>query len=55
MAERPKTMSKMRQVIANRLTQSFTTTPHFYVTVSVDMTDLLAYRQELKDPGKLTG
>lgn len=52
-AEKPKKMSKMRQVIAKRLTQSFTTTPHFYVTVSVDMTDLLAFRQELKDSGEV--
>ena len=50
-AEKPQKMSKMRQVIAQRLTESFTTTPHFYVTVSVDMTELLAYRQELKDSG----
>lgn len=49
---RPRTLTKMRQIIANRLTQSFTTTPHFYVTVSVDMTDLFVYRQELKDQGK---
>ncbi len=52
-AERPKTLSKMRQVIAKRLTESFTTTPHFYISVSVDMTDLLAYRQELKDSGNV--
>jgi pyruvate dehydrogenase E2 component (dihydrolipoamide acetyltransferase) len=49
--ERPKAMSKMRQVIARRLTESFTTTPHFYVTVSIDMTDLFVYRKELKDRG----
>jgi pyruvate dehydrogenase E2 component (dihydrolipoamide acetyltransferase) len=47
-AEKPKAMSKMRQVIAQRLTQSFTSTPHFFVTVSVDMTDLVAYRATLK-------
>lgn len=51
LATRPRRMSKMRQVIAQRLTHSFTTTPHFYVTVSADMTDLLAYRQELKAQG----
>ncbi|OGV63136.1 MAG: hypothetical protein A2283_01640 [Lentisphaerae bacterium RIFOXYA12_FULL_48_11] len=50
-AEKPKTMSKMRQVIARRLTESFTGTPHFFVTVSVDMTKLLAFRKELKDRG----
>jgi len=51
LAERPKPMSKMRQVIAQRLTQSFTTQPHFYVTVAVDMTDLIAYRNQLKEAG----
>jgi len=50
-AERPRPLTKMRQVIARRLTESFTTTPHFYVTISVDMTDLLAYRQQLKKEG----
>jgi pyruvate dehydrogenase E2 component (dihydrolipoamide acetyltransferase) len=52
LAERPKAMSKMRQVIASRLTHSFTTTPHIYVTVSVDMSGLMAYRQELKSAGR---
>jgi len=50
-AERPEPMSRMRQVIAERLTQSFTSTPHFFVTVSVDMTDLEAWRSELKAQG----
>jgi len=50
-AERPKPMSKMRQIIAQRLTQSFRDTPHFYVTVSVDMTDLIAFRAQLKAAG----
>ena len=49
LAERPRPLSRMRQTIAKRLTQSFTTVPHFYVTVSADMTNLLAYRKELKD------
>lgn len=52
LAARPRPLSRMRRTIARRLTQSFTTTPHFYVTVSADMTDLLAFRQELKDSGK---
>ena len=51
-AEKPKKMSKMRQIIAKRLTESFMMIPHFYVTVSVDMTDLMVFRQELKDAGK---
>lgn len=51
MAERPKPMNRMRQVIAQRLTQSIVTQPHFYVTVSVDMTGLIAYRNQLKTAG----
>ncbi len=41
----------MRQVIAQRLTQSFTTTPHFTVTVAVDVTRLLATRAEARAAG----
>src|SRR5207244_6772403 len=51
LAERPRPMSRMRQVIAQRLTQSFRDTPHFYVTVSVAMTDLVASRSPLKAAG----
>ncbi|MGA3180715.1 MAG: dihydrolipoamide acetyltransferase family protein [Verrucomicrobiota bacterium] len=50
-AEKPKAMSKMRQIIAQRLTQSFRDIPHFYVTVPVDMSDLIAYRNVLKAAG----
>ncbi len=50
-AKRPQKMSRMRQVIASRLAESFGTIPHFYVTVRADMTDLLTYRQELKAAG----
>ncbi len=52
LAERPKPLSRMRQVIAERLTRSATTIPHFYVTVAVDMTDLLMFRNALKAAGK---
>ncbi|MEI6970423.1 MAG: dihydrolipoamide acetyltransferase family protein [bacterium] len=51
MAELPRQMSKMRQTIAQRLTQSFTTTPHIYVTVEADMTDLMVFRASLKEKG----
>ncbi len=51
LAERPKPMNRMRQVIAQRLTQSIVTQPHFYVTVSADMTGLIAYRNQLKAAG----
>jgi pyruvate dehydrogenase E2 component (dihydrolipoamide acetyltransferase) len=47
-AEKPQPMSRMRQTIASRLTESFTTTPHFFVTVAVDMTELVNFRSELK-------
>jgi len=50
-AEKPKAMSKMRQVIAQRLTQSVVTAPHFYVTVEVDMTETLAHRARLNAAG----
>jgi len=51
LAERPRTMSKMRQIIAQRLTQSVVTAPHFFVTVEADMTDLVKFRSELKARG----
>jgi pyruvate dehydrogenase E2 component (dihydrolipoamide acetyltransferase) len=50
-AEKPKAMSKMRQVIAQRLAQSVVTAPHFYVTVEVDMTDALAQRARINAAG----
>jgi pyruvate dehydrogenase E2 component (dihydrolipoamide acetyltransferase) len=51
LAEKPKPMSKMRQIIAQRLTQSVVTAPHFFVTVEVDMTDLAQFRAQLKEKG----
>jgi pyruvate dehydrogenase E2 component (dihydrolipoamide acetyltransferase) len=51
LAEKPKPMSKMRQIIAQRLTQSVVTAPHFFVTVEVDMTDLVKFRTQLKEKG----
>jgi pyruvate dehydrogenase E2 component (dihydrolipoamide acetyltransferase) len=51
LAEKPKPMSKMRQIIAQRLAQSVVTAPHFFVTVEVDMTDLVKFRAQLKEKG----
>jgi pyruvate dehydrogenase E2 component (dihydrolipoamide acetyltransferase) len=51
MAERPKPMSRMRQVIAQRLAHSVVTAPHFFVTVEVDMTGLVEFRAQLKAQG----
>jgi len=50
-AEKPKAMSKMRQIIAQRLTDSVVTAPHFYVTVEVDMTETIAQRARLNATG----
>lgn len=52
LAERPKPLSRMRQIIAQRLTESYTHAPHFFVTVSADVTELEALRAELKAAGK---
>ncbi len=49
--EEARPFSRMRRVIADRLTHSWTSTPHFTVTVSVDVTRLLALRAELKTAG----
>jgi dihydrolipoamide dehydrogenase len=49
--EPPRQMSRMRRVIAERLTSSWTTTPHFTVTVGVDMTRLLELRADRKTAG----
>ena len=47
--EKPQEMNAMRRIIAERLTESKQTIPHFYVTVSIDMTDLMAKRKQLKE------
>jgi pyruvate dehydrogenase E2 component (dihydrolipoamide acetyltransferase) len=46
--EKPQVMNTMRKIIAQRLTQSKQQIPHFYVTTSIDMSDLMAFRKELK-------
>jgi pyruvate dehydrogenase E2 component (dihydrolipoamide acetyltransferase) len=48
---RPVALTRMRQVIARRLVESKQTIPHFYVTVKADITDLMAYRADLKAKG----
>ena len=44
-------MSRMRRVIAGRLTQSWATAPHFTITVAADLHRLLALRADLKKIG----
>jgi len=50
-AEKPKPLSRMRRIIAERLTESVTTAPHFYVTVEVDMGNALACRARANAAG----
>jgi len=44
--------SPMRRAIARRLTESKQTAPHFYVTVEIDMTDLLSAREASAGAGQ---
>ncbi|MGE5530418.1 MAG: dihydrolipoamide acetyltransferase family protein [Patescibacteria group bacterium] len=45
--ERRVPLSRMRQIIARRLTESFTTIPHFYLKATADATDLMNMRADL--------
>jgi pyruvate dehydrogenase E2 component (dihydrolipoamide acetyltransferase) len=49
--EAPRPLSRMRRIIAQRLTESFTSVPHFTITVAVDVTRLEVLRQQLKAAG----
>jgi pyruvate dehydrogenase E2 component (dihydrolipoamide acetyltransferase) len=40
-------LSKMRQAIARRMTQSKTTAPHYYLTLDIDMTAALEFRSQI--------
>jgi pyruvate dehydrogenase E2 component (dihydrolipoamide acetyltransferase) len=42
-------LSKMRETIARRMQESVTTSPHFYVTTSVDMGEAIRLREVLKE------
>lgn len=44
-----KALTRMRQTIAQRMTQSKTTTPHFYITLPVEMDAALALRQQINE------
>lgn len=46
-------MSSMRKVIAEKLTKSKQETPHFYMTASANVSDLLNVRKQINDSGKL--
>jgi len=38
---------KIRRIMARKMTESWQTIPHFYVTYSVDMTDIIRFRKDL--------
>ena len=40
-------MPRMQQIIAERMTEAKQTVPHFYATVEIDMTELMALRKQL--------
>jgi pyruvate dehydrogenase E2 component (dihydrolipoamide acetyltransferase) len=42
-------LSQMRTVIAQRLSDSMYSAPHFYLTISVEMDNLLALRKQIND------
>lgn len=42
-------LSRMRQTVATRLSQSMTTAPHFYVTSEIDMTHAIRMRAQIND------
>jgi pyruvate dehydrogenase E2 component (dihydrolipoamide acetyltransferase) len=44
----PQPLSRLRQVIARRTTESVLSIPHFSVTVAVDMTEVVALRADLQ-------
>ncbi len=48
-------LTRMRQTIARRMTESKTTIPHFYVSSEVDMTEALAWRKRLNDAAAADG
>jgi len=46
MSERTITLDKVRKTIAKRLSQSWSSAPHIFVTVAVDMTNAVSFRKE---------
>ena len=46
-AEGTQPLSKMRQAIARRMSHSKQSAPHYYLTLDVDMTDAMAFRERV--------
>lgn len=47
--------SRMRETIARRMQESVNTSPHFYVTASINMTEALKLREVLKEKAEYKG
>ena len=45
-------LSPMRRIVGQRMTESKTTIPHFYLSVEVDMTNAIAFRKALNEKNK---
>ncbi len=45
---KPRSLSRTRKIIANKMMRSISTIPHFFVTISVDMTNPFSLRDRLK-------
>ena len=50
-SEKPQPLSNLRRIIGDRMLASVQSAPHFFLTVSVDMTDIEAHRAALKRDG----
>ena len=48
-------LSKMRETIARRMQESVTTSPHFYVTTSINMKESTKFRETLKERPEYKG
>ena len=45
---KPERSVKIRRIVARKMTESWQTIPHFFVTVAVDMTDMIRIRKDLE-------
>ncbi len=45
--KRPERSVKLRRLVARKMVESWQTIPHFFVTVAVDMTDIIRIRKDL--------
>lgn len=42
-------MSNLRKIVAERLTKSKLTVPHYYMTFKIDMTNLMAFKKDIEE------